>query len=183
MMSTRTLNAHCHCHLSSLSFTLSTSSLPLPVHFCHCAMCRYTHGTLFSVHAPIPTPQVDLSTFTRYQSSEYLVKRFCEGCGSHMLDCVSGGGKEEKWYVAPALVDTGVKNGVWIFTNHIFVASTRDGGLVPFLKQIEGKEMRCWNERPVDDPKFASRGNWSLSKSGTKEGRKEGEGMLEVKCQ
>jgi len=106
-----------------------------------------------------------------------------------MLDCVSGGEKEEKWYVAPALVETGVKEGdgeeegVWAFTNHIFVASTRDGGLAPYLTRLNGREMRCWNERSVDDPKFASRGNWSLSKSGTKEGRKEGEGMLEVKCQ
>jgi hypothetical protein len=149
-----TFRASCHCHASALSVTIPRSSLPLPTHFCHCGICRHTHGTLFSVHAPIPAPNVDLGTFTEYRSSAEVVKWFCSGCGSHLLDRVGGCGDDEKdgdgkdmWFVATALVE--IEEDKLDFTGHQFVGSTVDGGLATLLTHINSKHLPLWNERPV----------------------------------
>ncbi|ORX96637.1 Mss4-like protein [Clohesyomyces aquaticus] len=140
---TRTLSATCHCKASTLSFTIPTSSLPLPTHFCHCSICRHTHGTLCTIHAPVPAPTVDLSTFTSYKSSPRVERWFCSTCGAHMLDQDVEKGQ---WCVAASLVDA--EEEVWRFEKHIHVEETFDGGLSTWLPQIGGQQLGTWKTKP-----------------------------------
>ncbi|KAF2825084.1 hypothetical protein CC86DRAFT_241596, partial [Ophiobolus disseminans] len=164
----RTLTAHCLCLLSHITFTLPPTPLPQQAHLCHCSVCRYTHGTLFTTHERIQRPDVDLSTFKAYKCTERWTIYFCGRCGSHVLDRLDvrgwggkdGAGEEEvEWYIALGVVDqegggkgNGKVDGVWQFTKHIFVSSTQDGGLAFFLTRIGNSNVRLWNSRPIDDP-------------------------------
>ncbi|KAF2032797.1 hypothetical protein EK21DRAFT_60144 [Setomelanomma holmii] len=141
--SLRTFHASCHCRSSAISFDIPEADLSLLVHFCHCSICRYTHGTLMSIHAKIPEPQHDRSTFMSYKSSEYVTKLFCSTCGAHMLDWEDGGARKE-WFVAVSLVDA--KEQVWDFRNHNFVERTADGGLAMSLTHINGKQVKLWKK-------------------------------------
>ncbi|KAH7066082.1 Mss4-like protein [Paraphoma chrysanthemicola] len=169
---TQTFHATCHCRAGSLSFTIPSSQLPIPAHFCHCSMCRYINGTLMSIHAKITPPQFDESTFTTYRFGETCVKFFCTTCGAHMLDRVrrlktgnSEGGdhkereEEEEWFIAVSLVDAA--QDIWDFREHIFVESTRDGGLATALTEINGKHVKLWKERPVPKQEQFPRGVWT----------------------
>lgn len=140
----RTFHATCHCHFSRFSFTIPISSLPLPVHFCHCSICRYSTGTFFTAGASIPEPDVDLSTFTAYKSSEYLTRWFCTTCGAHMLASVLHK-DATKWFVSAPSVDA-EEEEVWDFASHIYVGDTADGGLAILMTQIGGKEIGLWDK-------------------------------------
>ncbi|KAF2680760.1 hypothetical protein K458DRAFT_421100 [Lentithecium fluviatile CBS 122367] len=153
-----TFHATCHCKTSTLSFTVPTCSLPLPTHFCHCSICRRTHGTLCTIHTPIPKPEVNLSSFTAYASSSYVVRYFCSTCGAHMLDRAKEDGKEESWCVATSLVDADEQT--WSFTDHICLDGTVDGGLAGWLAEIEGKRLRMWRGKPTDEAEYEETGDW-----------------------
>ncbi|KAH7397207.1 Mss4-like protein, partial [Pyrenochaeta sp. MPI-SDFR-AT-0127] len=156
---TRTFTASCHCRHSTLSFTVPVSRIPLPVHFCHCSACRHTHGTLCSIHTRIPRPEVNLSSFTAYESSNRVTRWFCSTCGAHMLDrALEEGETEGRWYVAVSVVDA--EEEVWDFQKHIFVQSTGDGGLATLLGEIHGKQLTLWKERPNRDKEFEHTGDW-----------------------
>lgn len=175
----RTFHATCHCRASTLSFTISPTSLPLPVHFCHCGICRKTHGTLFSTHAPIPTPDVNLETFTSYKSSELVTKWFCKSCGAHILDRVDGH-EFPKWYVAISLVDA--EEEVWKYTGHHFVEGTGDGGLAVMMREIGGVRMGLWKERRLGELESGEWGDWSPPETKF-DADERGEGnMLRAKC-
>ncbi|KAF2472545.1 uncharacterized protein BDR25DRAFT_392895 [Lindgomyces ingoldianus] len=146
--SKRTLSATCLCQNSTLTFTVSATSLPLPTHFCHCSICRHTHGTLSTIHAPIPTPVVNFTTLTAYASSSRVVRYFCSTCGAHMLDRATemeqedGDGGEGQWYVAASLVDA--EEVTWNLHSHMNLASTLDGGMSIWLEEINGKKLGKW---------------------------------------
>jgi hypothetical protein len=60
MADTTTLTAQCLCKSVHYQITLPSSSFPLKVHLCHCAICRYTHGSFACFHSVLPkdvTPQ------------------------------------------------------------------------------------------------------------------------------
>lgn len=164
-----TFVAACHCRRSTLSFTVPATSLPLPVHFCHCDICRHTHGTLCSVHANIPRPKIDFSSYTEYHSSDKVSRWFCSTCGAHVVDRAIETQKDqgtdheplnlEKWHIAVCLVEAG--ETVWDFQSHIFVDSTRDGGLAILLPQIGNKKLKLWKRKPVATVISAEPGDWS----------------------
>ncbi|KAH7381357.1 Mss4-like protein [Phaeosphaeria sp. MPI-PUGE-AT-0046c] len=175
----RTLHATCHCRTSALSFTLPRASLPLPVHFCHCSICRKTHGTLFSAHAPIPCPDANLDAMSSYKSSDHVTKWFCKTCGAHMLDRVNRG-DVSKWYVAVSLVDA--EEEVWKYTGHHFVEGTADGGLAVMLRKIGSVEMGVWKERRLEGVEVEEKGDWSLEEDMKNIGKREDEDMLRARC-
>ncbi|KAF1965064.1 hypothetical protein BU23DRAFT_629208 [Bimuria novae-zelandiae CBS 107.79] len=157
MADTITLHASCHCKRSRLSFTVPTSDLPLTSWLCHCSICRHTHGTLCTIHARIPPPEVDLSTFTTYQSSAKVKRLFCSTCGAHMLDNAHDTEGEE-WYVAISMVDA--DESVWNIKDHFLLESTDDGGLSAWLPAIGGETMRKWKRGEKRGPAFAETGDW-----------------------
>ncbi|KAF2117353.1 Mss4-like protein [Lophiotrema nucula] len=179
---TRILTASCHCKSSTLSFTIPSSSLPLPTHFCHCSVCRKTHGTLCTIHTPIPPPTVDLSTFTSYASSEAVMRLFCATCGTHMLDReTERDGKGERWCVATSLVDA--EEGTWRFGAHNFLESTGDGGFSNWLQEIGGEKVEMWREKSGD-----AGGDWVSPLAHTAKDKrseeldKKNDGKLRARC-
>ncbi|KAF2657747.1 hypothetical protein K491DRAFT_594416 [Lophiostoma macrostomum CBS 122681] len=183
---TRTFTAHCLCKSSTLSFTIPTTSQPLPTHFCHCSICRRTHGTLAAIHSPIPVPETArplLDTMTAYASSERVVRYFCSICGAHMLDKsrasdVEGEGEGEGWIwnVATSLVDA--EEGVWQFTQHINVGSTVDGGLATWLPEIKSSKLATWNGNEGNETQHPS-GDW-VAPARSSPGPSSGEDTSEV---
>ncbi|KAF2250161.1 hypothetical protein BU26DRAFT_518599 [Trematosphaeria pertusa] len=157
-----TFHAACHCKASKLSFTVPTRSLPLPTHFCNCSVCRHTHGTLCSIHAPIPPPVVDLSAYTAYASSDVATRYFCSTCGAHMFDRAKEPElDEEKWYVAASMVDA--PEEIWDFHSHFNLEGTGDGGLATWLRDVGGKKLKMWTEKAVYDTGCTETGDWKPS--------------------
>ncbi|KAH7109291.1 hypothetical protein B0J11DRAFT_601794 [Dendryphion nanum] len=149
------LTATCYCKHCTLSFTIPSSSLPLPTHFCHCVICRHTHGILATIHTPVPTPEIgNWDGLKGYESSSRVRRWFCRTCGAHMVDsCLEAGTGEESrtWCVATALVDRvgedEEQEWPWKFWGHIFVRGTRDGGLAGLVGRVGGRRMRVFGER------------------------------------
>jgi hypothetical protein len=154
-----TFHATCHCKASKLSFTVPTSSLPLPTHFCHCSICRKTHGSLCIIHSSIPEPHVNLESFTAYASSLNLIRYFCSTCGAHVFNVSEKGKKDESWYVSTSLVDADEKT--WDFSYHIWIEGTGDGGLATWLPHVGQKKLRMWKEQETDDPQYQETGDWN----------------------
>ncbi|KAF2742773.1 hypothetical protein M011DRAFT_379280, partial [Sporormia fimetaria CBS 119925] len=149
---TTTLTAHCHCDRTRLSFIVLTSSLPIPVHFCHCTICRRTHGTLASIHArlklgPTTGVAVDLTTLTAYRSSENVTRYFCSTCGAQLYDHSKNDAGEENYYFAVSLIDA--PESTWDFKRHIHVGSTRDGGLASWLPRIGDLDITTFQPPPT----------------------------------
>lgn len=161
MVETTTLHASCHCKRSQFSFMLSTSDLPLPAWFCHCSICRKTHGTLCTIHARIPEPEVELQTFTAYQSSPKVKRLFCSTCGTHMLDNAHDREGEE-WYVAISIVDA--SEDTWKIQDHFLLDSTKDGGLSIWLPSIGEEDLRLWKRGAKEDPMTEKTGDWVSNK-------------------
>ncbi|KAF2444479.1 hypothetical protein P171DRAFT_389262, partial [Karstenula rhodostoma CBS 690.94] len=151
MADQKTFKALCHCKSSQLSFTVPTSSLPLPAYFCHCSICRRTHGTLCTIHAKIPPPKVDLNTFTAYNSTPTVQKLFCSTCGAHMLDNAHEE-DGEAWFVEISMVDA--DESTWNFESHHFLENTKDGGLSTWLPEIGGKALRMWKRGSPSESEF-----------------------------
>ncbi|KAF2200300.1 hypothetical protein GQ43DRAFT_418327 [Delitschia confertaspora ATCC 74209] len=148
----RNLRAQCLCTRSSLTFAVPISSLPLRTHFCHCSICRHTHGTLCTIHAFISPPAFNPDTFTTYKSS-IATRYFCSTCGAHMMDYGEG-----NWCLATSLVE-GDDENLWKFTEHIFLDATGDGGVGGLLDEINGSKLDKWKERDE------SSGEWMPSPS------------------
>ncbi|KAF1993919.1 hypothetical protein P154DRAFT_527437 [Amniculicola lignicola CBS 123094] len=159
---TTTLTATCHCKSSTISFTVPTDTLGhLKTHFCHCDICRHTHGTLCTIHTPILEPTFNPESFTAYESSSHVTRWFCSTCGAHMVDRAMSASKDgeaakQSWCVATSLVDA--DESIWAFDAHIFVGSTRDGGLATWLPGIGNKELKIWTKDRQNGDE--DRGDW-----------------------
>jgi len=72
------------CLCGAVSYTLATA--PKAVTNCHCKMCQKQHGAAFATYASLPVKDVTYLTgetiLASYQSSEGIVRRFCNVCGS-----------------------------------------------------------------------------------------------------
>jgi hypothetical protein len=100
-----------------------------------------------------------------------------------MLDSVDGHGKQ-KWFITVSMVDVKLEDevDVWRYTGHIFVGSTGDGGLAPYLANIGGLQMSMWDERPVDDPRFEGKGDWCLKELKHDDVERDGNGRSRASC-
>ncbi|KXX80013.1 hypothetical protein MMYC01_203445 [Madurella mycetomatis] len=163
----KSLTAQCHCKSVHFIVTVPTSALPLPVHLCHCRICRYTHGTLCTFHAPLPkgiepqfiAPSSIASSLTGYTHAGAAAERFfCRTCGCHVgdrnLKPDPETGKPE-WHVATSIFSSHGEDTFQIRT-HIFTNSAggTDGpNLAAWLPRINNRNMHIWNPAP-NDPKY-----------------------------
>ncbi|KAL2192887.1 Mss4-like protein [Corynascus similis CBS 632.67] len=163
----KTLTAQCHCKSTQFTITVPTSALPLPVHLCHCTICRYTHGTLVSEHAPLPkgvepefvAPSSIESSLTGYIHSPQAASErfFCTTCGCHIgdrdLKPDPDTGKPE-WRVATAVFSTH-DDDTFQIRSHVFTSPTTAGepNLATWLPAIGSRTLHIWNPAP-DDPTF-----------------------------
>ncbi|KAF2009413.1 hypothetical protein BU24DRAFT_316276, partial [Aaosphaeria arxii CBS 175.79] len=182
---TKTLTATCHCTSSTLSFAVPTSSFPLVTHFCNCSICRYTHGTLASIHTSIPDPPTitNPDTFTTYKSSKKVTRWFCKTCGAHLVDCAVSSKGVESWCVATSLVGgvEGSREELWEFKRHIFVGDTEDGGLANWIFEYDGKKLEKWIGRDATVRTEENKhGDWVHHDVGNKE-KKEKSNVAEDK--
>lgn len=159
MESKKVLTASCFCKSVQFTLTIPTSELPLAVHLCHCSICRYTHGSLCTFHAPLPDgvkpdfiSSSDYSKLTTYKHSETApIKHFCSTCGCHIGDIPSDG----SWVISSAIFDANKNEpGIWELKSHIYTASA-PGGLFEWVPKIGDRELEVWNpesEEPVKNP-------------------------------
>jgi hypothetical protein len=47
-----------------------------------------------------------------------------------------------EWFISTAVVDKA--EGIFEFKNHIFVSSTKDGGLSDWVPRVDGRELKSW---------------------------------------
>ncbi|KAE8387456.1 Mss4-like protein [Aspergillus alliaceus] len=142
----RTLTAACHCRSVHFTICIPESALPLKIHLCHCTVCRYTHGSLCSFHAPLPEdiqPQFiapsNLDGLTPYAHPKSSSTRyFCRTCGCHVGDRQDVDGR---WVVSSAIFDPSGDESVWQITSHIHAGAGSQDGLFHFLSQINGREL------------------------------------------
>ncbi|PVH95666.1 hypothetical protein DM02DRAFT_600523 [Periconia macrospinosa] len=146
---TQTFNARCHCTSQPrISFTVPTSDLPLPAYFCHCGVCRRTHGTLADNHvkaAEVTGVDVEdgedeeglkIRGMKAYRSS---VGYFCQTCGAHVFDRTQG---EIWYYISISSIDA--PESVWDIHSHYHVGSIGDGGMANWIRSIDGRrEVRA----------------------------------------
>ncbi|KAL3458381.1 Mss4-like protein [Aspergillus heterothallicus] len=151
-MSTKTITARCHCRAVHFTLTLPTSSLPLSAHLCHCTLCRTTHGTPASFHAPLPkgikpsfiapSSWENLTSYLPPGSKEPLY--FCSTCGCHVGVLNPTG----VWGMSISILVDGNEGGkIWVVDEHIYTekGSTGDGGIAEVVKSVGGQELRVWN--------------------------------------
>ncbi|KAL4876184.1 Mss4-like protein [Aspergillus karnatakaensis] len=152
MSSPKTLTARCHCGNTHFTLTLPTSILPLKVHLCHCTICRTVHGAPAAFHADLPVdvqPDFIASSgwdkLTAYTHGKALSSRyFCTTCGCHIGDL----GKEAGNWTISVSIFTTPNDNLWEIKEHIYTASTIDGGLAALLPTIGDKEIKSWETDP-----------------------------------
>ena len=58
--------------------------------YCHCSMCRKSHGTAFRARLSVPKSSFRFvqgeDLLTSYRSSEDTIRRFCRVCGSPIVN-------------------------------------------------------------------------------------------------
>ncbi|KAF2275318.1 uncharacterized protein EI97DRAFT_475185 [Westerdykella ornata] len=163
MSTTTPFKSTCHCRSISLTISIPNSSLPLKTHFCHCNICRRIHGTLAAIHTkipePVPEPSFDDEKWGKYETAK-VTRFFCGTCGAQICDRAVTGESVE-WYADASLLEwcgedegeceargraSGLSDWPFEFTKHIYVGSTKDGGLASWLKRIDGRELEVWKE-------------------------------------
>lgn len=152
---TKTLTAQCYCKATHFTITIPSSALPLPVHLCHCSICRQTHGTLSSFHAPLPAgieptfipPSSLAASLTGYlhSPSALSTRYFCRTCGCHVGDADTEPdpqtGKPE-WRVATSVFDS---QEHFRIRSHVYTRG-HGTGLHDWLPRLGGGEaVRVWN--------------------------------------
>ncbi|KAG7288266.1 hypothetical protein NEMBOFW57_007797 [Staphylotrichum longicolle] len=162
----KTLTAQCHCKSVHFTVGVPTSALPLPVHLCHCSICRYTHGTLCSFHAPLPkgvepdfvAPSSIESSLTGYIHSPQAASErfFCTTCGCHIgdrdLTPDPDTGKPE-WRVATSIF-TATDDDTFQIRSHCFTTPSTEPNLATWLPSLAGgRALHTWNPQP-GDPQF-----------------------------
>ncbi|KAJ5155548.1 hypothetical protein N7492_008351 [Penicillium capsulatum] len=147
MAATKTLTASCHCKSVIFTVTIPAEDLPLRVHLCHCSICRYTHGTPCSFHAPLPVgvePRFiapsSLDNLTSYQHpASKATGYFCSTCGCPI------GGVDTQWTISTAIFDANRDDRVWTFNAHMLPDSAPDGGLAALVSVIDGHRLETDN--------------------------------------
>ncbi|OGE54657.1 hypothetical protein PENARI_c005G07031 [Penicillium arizonense] len=148
MAATKTLTASCRCKSVQFTVTIPTECLPLNVHLCHCSLCRYTHGTPCSFHAPLPygvEPQfIAPSSLEKLTSYQHLASKatgyFCSTCGCQI------GGLGSQWTISTAIFDANREDeGIWKFNAHMLPNSAPDGGLAAVFSDIDGHKLQTEN--------------------------------------
>lgn len=153
----KTLTGRCYCHSVHFTITVPLQALPLKIHLCHCSICRYTHGSPCTFHAPLPPdvqPQFiapsSLDKLTPYAHAESQSTRyFCSTCGCQIGD---RGHDDGGWYIASAIFDSSADSDVWKYGSHAFTGSTPDRGLAALVPSIGGRKLGVYNPDTSQPP-------------------------------
>ncbi|KAL8996619.1 MAG: hypothetical protein Q9169_003901 [Polycauliona sp. 2 TL-2023] len=155
-MAPSTLSLSCACRAITATISLPNISQPLPLEFCHCANCRHSSGQLAISCFTCPrapsssnngSPRLRITSKdqpTAYKTSEELIRYFCAKCGASLWMHIPENGDYEICSGALDEVEGMGMEEVVKFKQHIFVESTRDGGMSAW---IEGVRWKGWGEK------------------------------------
>ncbi|KAI0162215.1 hypothetical protein GGR57DRAFT_453418 [Xylariaceae sp. FL1272] len=150
------LSITCHCGTARQTVRLR-GPVPQDVHICHCDDCRHNTGVLCTSYLRIEKP-VRVDGLVEYRAKESegsekggFTRLFCGICGCHVFARRTGD-LEQWWEVATGVVvghegddaeevDTGSREELWRFAQHVHTDDTKDGGLSPFLRGVGGREL------------------------------------------
>ncbi|KAM0544402.1 hypothetical protein ACHAO7_008805 [Fusarium culmorum] len=143
-----TLTAQCLCKSFTFTAEISRQKLPLEGFMCHCTSCRNVTGAMYSSDTDWPGSMDEVlhSELKRYEFTSNVSIMFCGTCSTpmfwheHYLD------KPQKIGVfTGTLKDVGIKNLIR-FVDQIFVGDTQDGGISPWLWNVnqDGSQPRLW---------------------------------------
>lgn len=152
-----TLTAQCYCKSVHYTLTLPSHALPLPVHLCHCSICRRIHGSLSSVHAPLPAgiapsfvAPSSMDALTAYVHAPNAVsdRYFCSTCGCHVgdRDREPDAEGQKTWTVATSIFD---RHDEAVFQIRMLAMTTSSpgGGLYQWLPSINNRKLQV-NDSP-----------------------------------
>ncbi|KAH6711993.1 hypothetical protein BKA61DRAFT_553276 [Leptodontidium sp. MPI-SDFR-AT-0119] len=149
MTSTAASEAHLTCLCGAISVPgplLEATEIPLQLEICHCNFCRHTTGSLGMIHSS----SRDLAKLTEYKASEKTTLYFCQKCGCHCFISTF----QKNWFCTGGIIEqtpSSKTNGVlWPediikVSRHDFVLDTIDGGIVPFLLNLNGRSIPTWS--------------------------------------
>ncbi|KAF2970508.1 hypothetical protein GQX73_g3049 [Xylaria multiplex] len=149
----------CHCGAAKQTVRLcdQVSSTPQEISLCHCSACRHNTGLLCVSYASIERPDSTEGLVEYYSKAKTTTRFFCAICGCHIFWRLQSSVKDEtgvaddavavaeRWAVATGVI-TG-ESGEWDkegsdvlmrWVRHINTASTKDGGLSPFIRRVGG---------------------------------------------
>ncbi|KAL5356311.1 Mss4-like protein [Aspergillus floccosus] len=146
----KTLKASCHCRNVQFAVNIPQNALPLKVHLCHCNVCRQTHGSPCSFHAPLPSgvqpefisPSSPAALTGYAHANSKSTRFFCSNCGCHIGDRDHD---HNDWYLSVSIFDEGQQDGTWLIDSHANTDATIDGGLSALLPRIDDNEIPIWN--------------------------------------
>lgn len=153
MISTSLAELTCLCGAISAPGTLlSHPEIPISLEMCHCNTCRWTTGSLGVAFPPLkvsPSQNI-LSKLTTYHSSPKVTRYFCSICG---CQCFVHDDKHNNWYCLSGIIEpnplTKASKTFWPkdtiqISRHDYVLDTIDGGLIPFLLNLNGRVVPTW---------------------------------------
>ena len=142
----------CLCGAITQSINLD-QPLPYPSEICHCNPCRLTSGSLGSSFVTITNKSLPhLDKCTAYKSSPPVTRYFCSTCGTHLF--VDGWGDPDAWRVNAGCVEreasqqpntAATKPDILSIQYHGFVSDTVDGGIAPWLPEIDGRHIPSYD--------------------------------------
>ncbi|KAJ9414288.1 hypothetical protein FOXG_12176 [Fusarium oxysporum f. sp. lycopersici 4287] len=149
-----TLTAQCLCKAHTFTTKVPRSKLPLPASVCHCTSCRNATGAMYNSNIDWPgsADEIHNSDLKSYKFTSNCKILFCGSCSCPMFWDAHYKDQPQNFGVF-----TGVLNNVDVdnlinFTRQIFVGDTVDGGVSPWLQNVNGdrEKPRRWMERPKD---------------------------------
>lgn len=146
------------CHCGAAAQTVTTVSSWADIDICHCRSCRHTTGVLCTSYVRIHGPP-SLQGLESYAFPTHCERYFCGTCGCHIF--FHNDDEDSIWSVATGVIigiaeneeagqaDTKSETDAGLrFTRHVNVQGTKDGGLSPFLREVDRRGM------DVEEPSF-----------------------------
>ncbi|KAH7416837.1 hypothetical protein BKA64DRAFT_656344 [Cadophora sp. MPI-SDFR-AT-0126] len=160
MASTSAAQLTCLCgNISVPGGLLEASRLPIQLKICHCNFCRHVTGSLGMAFPPLrasPAPET-LAKLTAYKESEKSELYFCPKCGCYCFISTY----QKNWFCTSGMIEKSPSsenetvawsNDVVKISCHDFVLDTIDGGLTPFLLNLNGRSIPTWQAAANKSP-------------------------------
>ncbi|KAI0520992.1 hypothetical protein F5B22DRAFT_33439 [Xylaria bambusicola] len=148
----------CHCGFARQTVRLRGQSpnAPQEISICHCNACRHNTGSLCVSYVEIKKPDL-IEGLVKYHSETTIFTRFfCGTCGCHIFRRLGSPfdndgdralpGNDKLWAVATGVIiglednsresRQGIDERLIRYVGHINTASTKDGGLSPFIQCV-----------------------------------------------
>jgi hypothetical protein len=109
------------CLCGSVELEIELPSPETEIAACHCSMCRtWLGGPMLAIDSGILTSVSDESSITRFQSSEWAERGFCNKCGTSLFYYLK---PADQYHFPVGLLDSGLQIK---FSHQIFIDEKPD---------------------------------------------------------